>query len=245
MNWYDIIDTINKYLFDIYFNVHIWYYQHIAKYVYFIKPKLIEPKLSEWIEISSLIHLIHNNYNYNTYELVNTNITTTTTKNIEAEYYSFYKTFYSNYVYSDHNDTNYYQNQNNITKEHVFISKNKDNHYLCRVCFPKHVKTIYIDNNESLNKIEEMSFLYIEYFHPTKMYKPIPLPFPNEMLQPLNELFTPAFVLRQLQTQTNYYYFDMDYILTILDQDLRTFELKSNQYIFIHKYNYEIIDRNI
>ena len=241
MNWYDIIDTINKYLFNIYFNVNIWYYQNIAKYVYFIKPKLIEPELPEWIEISSLIHLLHNNYNYNTYELVNTNITTT--KNIESEYYSFYKTFYSNYVYCENKDTTS-QNQN-ITKEHVFISKNKDNKYLCKVCFPKHVKTIYIDNDlKKEEKNQEMSFLYIEYFHPTKMYKPIQLPFPNEMLQPLNELFTPAFVLRQLQTQTNYYYFDMNYILTIIDQDLCTFELTSNQYIFIHKYNYEIIDRN-
>jgi hypothetical protein len=120
------------------------------------------------------------------------------------------------------------------------LEKNKYNQYLCRVCFPKHVKTIYIDDEKEKH---EISFLYIEYFHPTKMHKPIPLPFPNDMLQPLNELFTPAFILRQLQTQTEYYYFDMDYVLTILDQDLHTFELKSNQYIFIHRYHYEIINR--
>ena len=75
------------------------------------------------------------------------------------------------------------------------------------------------------------------------MTKPIILPFPNGMLQPFNELFTPAFVLRQLQTQTLYYYYDMDYELTILDQELRTVKLNSKQYILLHKNAYEIIGR--
>ena len=217
---------IKNYFINLYFNIHIWYYKYIAKFFY-LKPKLIECELPEWIDITSLIYL------NNTYQLVNTNITNT--NNVEKEYYSFYKNFYSNYIYSDKVYTD-----GIITKEHVFISKS-ENKYLCRVCFPGHIKTICMDEKEDEKK--EISFLYIEYFHPTKMEQSISLPFPNEMLQPLNELFTPAFVLRQLQTQTEYYYFDMDYILTILDQDLQTFKLKSNQYIFLHHYTYEIMDR--
>jgi hypothetical protein len=229
-NIYALIPFIQKYLISIYLDLNVWYYKNIAKYFYF-KPKLIEPEDTKWIDISSLIYL-----NNRDYELVHTNIHKD--KNVEQEYYSFYKTFYSNYIYSEEEEED-----KGFTKEHVFVAKYDENKYLCRVCFPGHVKIIPEDTDISTNNDTEISFLYVEYFHPTKMSQPIILPFPNGMVQPFNELFTPAFVLRQLQTQTQYYYYDMDYKLTILDQDLRTVQLNSNQYIFLHKYNYDIIER--
>ena len=59
---------IKNYIIYLYFNIHIWYYKYISK-LFYLKPKLIECELPEWIEISSLIRL------NNTYQLVNTNIT--------------------------------------------------------------------------------------------------------------------------------------------------------------------------
>ena len=224
----NIYVVVQKYLISIFLDLNVWYCKNIAKYFYF-KPKFIEHEDAKWIDISSLIYL--NNCNY---ELVHTNIHKD--KNVEQEYYSFYKTFYSNYIYSEEE-----KDSCSITKEHVFITKYEDKKYLCRVCFPGHIKIIPEDDDNANNA--EIFFLYIEYFHPTKMSQPIILPFPNGMLQPFNELFTPAFVLRQLQTQTQYYYYDMDYELTILDQDLRIVKLNSNQYMFLHKYNYDIIER--
>ena len=226
--WYS---WLQNYLISFYLNINVWYYKNIAKYFNFqyfnFKPKLIEPEDNTWIDICSLIYINRD------YELVHTNILKN--KNIEQEYYSFYKTFYSNYIYSEECK----EEGQSVTKEHLFVTKYEDDQYLCRVCFPGHVKIMDVDTDGST----EISFLYIEYFHPKKMAQPIILPFPNGMLQPFNELFTPAFVLRQLQTQTQYYYYDMDYELTILDQDLRTVKLYSNQYIFLHKCNYEIIER--
>jgi hypothetical protein len=149
------------------------------------------------------------------YQLVNTNIIQKENNNnnnidIEKEYYSFYKTFYSNYNYSED-----ISDDSVVTKEHLFIAKLKNNKYICKVCFSNHVKYIFDDLGQKKEE-SDTSLLYVEYSHP-KMRTLISLPFSNHMIQPYNELFTPAFILRQLQTQTEYYYFDMDYTLTILD----------------------------
>ena len=220
-------------VFQLCFNIHVWYLKHIEKHLFLKKPELIEPTTPEWIVISSLFTID------NSYKLVNTNIPKS--KKIEEEYSAFYKSFYSSNIYSD--DSHFHSS----TKEHVFIAKTQNNKYICKVCFPGHIKCFSNDEvkEDDTNDIEEISvsFLYIEYTHPSKIQKPIPLPFSNGLLQPLNELFTPAFVLRQLQTQTEYYYFDMDYILTIIDHDLNTIILKSNQYILLQKNTYEILER--
>lgn len=233
-----LFEKIQIYILNFGFNIYIWYLKNVEKYIMVKTPIIKEPLSLEWIDICSLLYV------GDKYKLVNTNIINN--KNVEDEYLAFYKSFYSNYNYSD-------DSSDFVTKEHVFIAKKKDNQYICKVCFPGHVKCIASDelNIESSNlEVEEtdveenkVSFLYIEYVHSKMMDTPIPLPFPNGLLQPLNELFTPAFILRQLQTQTNYYYFDMDYKITILDNNLNTFDLKSHQYILLHKNTYEIIHR--
>lgn len=238
-----LFSEIPNYLLYFGFNMYIWYLKNVEKYVIVKNPIIKEPLVSEWIDICSLLCIDYK------YQLVNTNIINN--KNVEDEYLAFYKSFYSNYNYSD-------DSSNFVTKEHVFIAKKKDNRYICKVCFPGHVKCIASDelmaesSNQEVKETDveetdveenEVSFLYVEYVHPKMMDTPIPLPFPDGLIQPLNELFTPAFILRQLQTQTNYYYFDMDYKITILDNNLKTFDLKSDQYLLIHKNSYEIIQR--
>jgi hypothetical protein len=222
---------INPYFIYIYKNVNYWYFCFFP-----IKPVIIEPTTSEWINICSLINCNSNsNSNSNSksknYQLVNTDILSKS--NVKNEYYSFYKLFYSNYDYNSENEP---------TKEHLFIGKLKDNTYICKVCFPNHVKYMF-DLNESTTETDfDFSLLYVEYSH-WKMSNPIQLPFNNYMLQPYNELFTPTFVLRQLQTQTEYYYFDMDYTLSILDSNLVNIKLNSTQYLLLQVNSYEIIQR--
>lgn len=216
----------------------LFVYNILHKYWFVKKPELIEPITSQWIMICSLISNQNHNHS-NKYQLVNTDMTQESEQQeediIKKEYFSFYKLFYSNYTYSD----TYTKTK---TTEHLFIAKLNDNKYLCKVCFPSHVKYI-CDSKESDSK-ESITFLYVEYSHP-KMITSILLPFPNEMLQPYNELFTPTFVLRQLQTQIEDYVFDMDYTLQILDSDLNIIHLNSNEYLIIlsNKKNYQIINR--
>lgn len=224
--------SIGYYLFPIMHPYFFFFYKQFYDWHFFLFPKkpiIIEPTSSEWIHISSLI------YCNSTYQLVITDIISEK-KDIITEYYSFYKSFYSNY---DYNTTK----ENNITKEHLFIAKLKDNSYICRVCFPNHVKFRFDSNTNTNTHVNlALTLLYIEYSHP-KMQTPIPLPFHNDMWQVYNELFTPTFILRQLQTQTEYYYFDMDYTLTILDSNLVTIHLKNTQYLLLQPNAYEIIQR--
>ena len=223
LGWY-IFPYIEPYFMYVYKKIESWYLNYFA-----VKPVIIEPTSSEWINICSLITIA------NKYQLVNTNIIQNENNDVKKEYYSFYKSFYSNYDYLEKTES-----LEAVTKEHLFIAKLENNKYICKVCFPKHVKYMfdYQDNRdqepEKKDDDEDIDtsvlLLYIEYSHP-KMKNPINLPFTNNMLQPYNELFTPTFVLRQLQTQTEYYYFDMDYTLIILDSNLNRIYLKSNQYL--------------
>jgi hypothetical protein len=203
-----------------------------------VKPMIIEPTTSEWINICSLVIITKK------YQLVNTNLSSSnlSSSSSKKEYYSFYKTFYSNYDYLENKET---EENNAVTKEHLFIAKMKNNKYICKVCFPKHVKKEKEEKEEKGEEEMDTTLLYVEYSHP-KMIMSIGLPFTNNMLRIYNELFTPAFVLRQLQTQTSEsYFFDMDYTLTILDSNLKRIHLNSSQYIFCQPNpdNYLVIQR--
>ena len=216
-----LFPILNPYYIYLYKTIQYWY-----SYLFPRTPIIKESTSSEWINICSLI------YSNSDYQLVNTDIISKT--NVKTEYYEFYKSFYSNYDY-EHDKT---------IKEHLFIAKLTDNIFICKVCFPKHIKYMFdsSDSNTTKQNESELSLLYIEYSHP-KMTTAISLPFNNYMLQPYNELFTPAFVLRQLQTQTEFYYFDMDYTLSILDSNLVTIKLNSKNYILLQPNTYEIIQR--
>jgi hypothetical protein len=240
--WENII-KMSLYIFPFIEPYIIYGYKYIESW-YVKPPIIIEPTTSEWINICSLVIIGQK------YQLVNTNIIQnnhSAENDVKKEYYSFYKSFYSNYDYS-RDDTN---DNESVTKEHLFIAKLKNNKYICKVCFPKHVKYMfdYLEESETDEKKDTMeesetSLVYVEYSHP-KMTTQISVPFSNNMLQPYNELFTPAFILRQLQTQMEYYYFDMDYELIILDSNLNRICLNSKQYILWQPNpdNYTIIQR--
>ena len=235
--WENII-KLGLYIFPLIEPYIIYVFKHIE--LWSIKPIIIEPNTSEWVNICSLV-LISKKY-----QLVNTNIihNEDETNDIKKEYYSFYKSFYSNYNYSEDDNENENDNDTSaVTKEHLFIAKLKNNKYICKVCFTNHIKYMF-DELDIENEEMDTSLLYVEYSHP-KMVTPVSLPFSNHMIQPYNELFTPAFVLRQLQTQTEYYYFDLEYRITILDSNLNRVVLKSNQYLLWQPNpdNYAIIQR--
>jgi hypothetical protein len=70
------------------------------------------------------------------------------------------------------------------------------------------------------------------------MNSTIELIIPEGMWVVGNQLFTPAFILRLLQSQTKYYVFDMDYKLNIIDHDIKNLTLSSDTYIILDRYSY-------
>ena len=117
-SWY-IFPVIKPYIICVSKIMESW---HL--YFFAVKPMIIEPTTSEWINICSLVIITKK------YQLVNTNISSLDISSSEdssskKEYYSFYKTFYSNYDYLET------EGNNAVTKEHLFIAKMKNNTYIC------------------------------------------------------------------------------------------------------------------
>jgi len=91
------------------------------------------------------------------------------------------------------------------------------------------------------NLRSEVSFFLIEFISSSKWYSPISLSIPKEMLMVGNELFSPAFLLRLLEHQKEPFYFDDNYQLVLVDHNLVSFVLTSNQYIQLNLSTYDII----
>jgi len=86
-----------------------------------------------------------------------------------------------------------------------------------------------------------ISFIYIEYISSLNNI-PISLHLPEEYLYVGNELFSPAFVLRLLEQQSEPYIFNCHYNLCIIDQYLRNIYLNYHQMIVLEKDNCSLVD---
>ena len=95
--------------------------------------------------------------------------------------------------------------------------------------------------SEHDNKMtSSVSFLTIQYTHP-RQPQPVSIVLPKGMFTIGNELFSPIFVLRCLKYQTQSYYFDMNYSLKIIDNNIEMVKLTSKQYVKIEEKSYKII----
>ena len=94
------------------------------------------------------------------------------------------------------------------------------------------------NDNITLNKIKK-PFLCVEYSHP-KMDKKIYLDIDIGFFVENNELLSPMFVHRCLDYQKEFYIFDLDYKIHILDNMMKTFCIDRTSYILLTKNGYEI-----
>lgn len=85
-------------------------------------------------------------------------------------------------------------------------------------------------------------FLSVEYKHPL-MKKSIVLKLSPEIYYENNEILSMGFVKRELEHQMENYVFDDTYELIVLDSDVHSFVLKSNQYVVLDAYTYKIVDK--
>ena len=212
------IISFTVYLFDVYVNIFIWIQNNDYYNTLFIsKPKCIEPPESTWIGICSLF------YN-NKYDICMTYVHDF--KSIEEEYISFSK---------NRNNIGFSKIENTEVREHLFVAKTPD-FYFSRTFFPGYKPSLENIVKEKCN----FEFTYMEYTHPKMMYV-VELILPNGIWMVGNELFTPAFILRLLQHQSSYYYFDLDYKINIVDHNIHNTTLSSSSYILLDKDTYHMI----
>jgi hypothetical protein len=86
-------------------------------------------------------------------------------------------------------------------------------------------------------------FLSIEYSHPS-MENKINIEIDPLLYLDKNELFSSIFVLRCLEYQPLPYVFDSDYKLHIMNNEIKMFDLASNEYIKLNKTSYTIIKKD-
>jgi hypothetical protein len=108
--------------------------------------------------------------------------------------------------------------------------------YVDRIC-NKHI--CLLDEPIELN-CSSVRFLSIEYTHP-HMKKSVILTLEKGHYVINNELFSPCFVRRLLEKQPQSYIFDMEYKLKLFDNNIKSIELDSNQYIIIKEDTYHIL----
>ena len=88
--------------------------------------------------------------------------------------------------------------------------------------------------------ISNVRFITVKYMHP-KMYSPIYIDLPRNYYIEGNELLSATFVLRCLEYQSEYYVFDLDYIINVIDNDIKSFQLTANEYVYIGLDSYQVI----
>jgi hypothetical protein len=105
---------------------------------------------------------------------------------------------------------------------------------------------VSIDNEEIPSTIQksQAKFLSIEYKHP-EMTNSIELQLDKSWFYAGNVLFTPTFVLRALKYQSQSFFFDMDYTICIMDNDIQIIELNFDKHILLLETGYEVVENDV
>ena len=97
-------------------------------------------------------------------------------------------------------------------------------------------ETLLISNISRLSAsvLSSIRFIAIEYFHPKMNYQ-VSISLPRGMYISGNEILSSVFVLRWLTNNLakNSYVFDMDYVIRIMDSNIKYVEITSRQYCIL------------
>lgn len=183
--------------------------------------------------------------------------------------YSYFKICYKNGSYREeylNSDTLLYDTETkdilgvivNIYKDFFNIVKplikNNDLDYLALIHYKNTTDDLIIsrviekdiDNHTDYNDVSNVThtrnfFLSIEYTHP-EMKTNIPITIDSRYLISGNELFSPCFILKCLNYQSEPYIFDENYKINILDSNIKNVVIESNQYIRLSNKTYDIVN---
>jgi len=116
----------------------------------------------------------------------------------------------------------------------MFFTLKQDDVYIIRT----------VENFADINAEEsDVKFISIEYTHALQE-TPIDIKLNNRAYAIGNELFSPAFVLNALENQSKPYHFDMDYVVKLIDGQVKCTTISSKEYILIGSENtYEVKEK--
>jgi hypothetical protein len=113
----------------------------------------------------------------------------------------------------------------------------------------KYVSFVFFRENSIKYKFEltmaksSVKFLSIRYKHP-RLLNGIDIEIADNKYTENSAILSPLFVKKYLEEHGEPYIFDMHYSLEIIDNNINTFSLNSNQYIHLKKSDYDIVERN-
>jgi hypothetical protein len=124
----------------------------------------------------------------------------------------------------------------------IVIVKQDSDHQVVKLLDATAIKPTLnmVDVDHILFFKSKVSFLSILYIHP-KMKEEVALKIPKSMYYVGNQILSTAFVYRLLEYTVGYmFYFDMNYQLKLMDNNMQYVELKSDQYIELEYNSYKI-----
>jgi hypothetical protein len=223
MNYYEEFETLQRNIpYSMFFVLHwfrmifVWCHKTFIKPIEnFLHPNIREePTEDTWVQVYTMTSNFRSSEKY-TYPY-----TTDLLKFVLNEFTFFIE--------------NPIKLKEDVQNESLFIVR-IDNQYIVK-SFP----ACYQNDWTEIPKLSTISFSFIEYCHP-KMVKPLEIFLPSDFYTIGNELFTPAFVLRQLELMNCYFIFDNDYEIHFIDHDIVEKHLKFNEYIVIEENGYKTI----
>ena len=113
----------------------------------------------------------------------------------------------------------------------MFFALKQDNTYVIRI----------VENFTDINSNKSnVKFISIEYTHALQE-TPIDIKLDERSYAIGNELFSPAFMLNALENQSEPYHFDMDYVVKLIDTDVKSLSINSKEYILIDAENEYVV----
>ena len=122
------------------------------------------------------------------------------------------------------------------TLETLFVARNEEKYMFRSIPMQTSLSNTF-SMKESV--ISDVEFIVAEYTHP-KMKKAIAMDIPKGYYLAGNELFSPAFIQRFLELQKEYYIFDDEYVISILDSEVEEHKITFDQYVKLDEKSYSI-----
>ena len=162
-----------------------------------------------------------------------------------------YNDYYSHLSYNQKPDPNIALEYDKVFSVSKSIKTNSVHEHLILVKFyDKCISRVHCMNTTNDTKINngdvqllpcEKPFVSVVYSHP-KMNHVIYLDIDPMFYLNENEILSPVFILRLLKYQKTPFFFDNDYSIEIMDNDINVIHLTNKHYILLHENSYGVVD---
>lgn len=205
--------------------VNLFHYTCLAFFAQ-LQFRRIEPFAHNWTCVSALIKSYYNyqNFTYKYNELYECK---------EDISYSEYKELFETVRCIIKSETSI---------QECVVSCKFEDEYVHRICslqlYDKPISDISVERSE-------IKFITIEYYNDQHSNSsPVILELKNGELLVNNELLSASFVKRMLEHQAPYHVYNKDYMIVLMDNNLRTIRLYEGDYIVLHNNYYSLMNQD-